>query len=99
VLRLDAPDLELTAFKPAEDGRGYIIRIADRHGRGGSGELLWLESRFSISLKPHEVRTCRLRPWGRGWRLVVCDMLERPVDDARTRTANNSSDGLSSQSE
>jgi alpha-mannosidase len=94
LLRLGASDLELTAVKPAEDGKGFIVRIADRHGRGGSGSLEWLDYRFPVRLGPSEVRTYRVRPWGsRRWRLIECDMLERPgaVAAARSSRAGASS--------
>jgi alpha-mannosidase len=81
LLHLDAPDLELTALKPAEAGRGYIVRIADRHGRGGHGRLVWAGRAFPVAITPGAVRTYLLRPWGRDrWRCVPCDMLERPLD-------------------
>ena len=80
LLRLDAPDLELTAFKPAEDGEGFIVRIADRHGRGGAGEWRWLESCLQVSLEPFEVRSYRLLlREQQGWQLTPCDMLEQPI--------------------
>jgi alpha-mannosidase len=79
-LRLDARDLELTALKPAEFGRGTIVRLADRHGRGGVGDLVWDDRRFPVLLGPGEVRTFRLIRRGRhDIRCVPCDMLERPL--------------------
>ena len=48
LLELTCNDMELTALKPAEDGDGYIARLADRHGRGGQGELRWRGERFPV---------------------------------------------------
>jgi len=77
---LTSPEMELTALKPAEDNDGYIVRIADRHGRGGSGELEWMGQRFPVSVAPFEVITLRLSPKGSTWQVHTCDMLERPLD-------------------
>ena len=74
---LSTAEIELTALKPAEDGHGYIIRLADRHGRGGSGDLLWLGARFPVSVGPFQVVTFRLSERHGEWRFERCDMLER----------------------
>lgn len=71
---LTSDEMELTALKPAEDGNGTIVRIADRHGRGGSGELIWQSERFPITVAPFEVITLRLVDHT----ATLCDMLERP---------------------
>ena len=74
---LSTPEIELTSLKPAEDGRGFIARLADRHGRGGLGDLLWLDARFPISVGPFEVATLRLFERHGRWTSEPCDMLER----------------------
>jgi alpha-mannosidase len=75
---LSGDELELTALKPAEDGDGTIVRVADRHGRGGSGELVWLGERFPLSVGPFEVLTLRLSERAGRWYATPCDLLERP---------------------
>ncbi|MGQ9683509.1 MAG: alpha-mannosidase [Anaerolineae bacterium] len=75
--RLEGDELELTALKPAEDGRGYILRIADRHGYGGVGTLHWQGQAYSIACKAFEVVTLRLVQEGGRWRAYPCDMIER----------------------
>ncbi|MCJ7737784.1 MAG: hypothetical protein MUQ10_10810, partial [Anaerolineae bacterium] len=74
---LTSGEMELTALKPAEDGNGAIARIADRHGWGGSGELIWQGERFPITVAPFEVITLRLA----GHTAKLCDMLERPQSE------------------
>jgi alpha-mannosidase len=74
---LEGDELELTALKPAEDGGGYIVRIADRHGHGGVGRLVWLGRAFSIACKAYEVITLRLVQQDGEWRASPCDMVER----------------------
>ncbi|MEA3337887.1 MAG: glycoside hydrolase family 38 C-terminal domain-containing protein [Chloroflexota bacterium] len=76
---LSSPELELTALKPAEDGDGFIVRIADRHGRGGAGKLSWQDLSFPLTVAPREVITLRLSS-GRGrWQANLCDMIEKPL--------------------
>ena len=85
--------MEVTALKPAQDGEGYILRVADRHGRGSAGTLSWMGMSWDVQVAPFEVATWRLRskawgsnqsvrlethPHGPGeWSLTPCDMLER----------------------
>ena len=76
---LTTPELELTALKPADDGQGYIVRLADRHGRGGAGELVWQGQRWPVACAPHAVCTLRLTLTAQGWRATPCDLLERPL--------------------
>lgn len=78
--RLEGDELEMTALKPAEDGAGYIVRIADCHGRGGSGRLVWQGQVFPLSVTPYEVLTFRLVQGLQGWSLYHCDMLENALD-------------------
>ena len=77
---LEGNELELTALKPAEDGRGYIVRLADRHGYGGVGTLSWQGQSFTIALKSFEVATLRLVQRDGRWQAEPCDMIERPAD-------------------
>ena len=79
LLGLSSPEMELTALKPAEDGDGFVVRIADRHGRGGAGELRWQGAAFPVSLAPFEVATLRLTQRDGRWQAQPCDMLERPA--------------------
>jgi len=75
---LEGDELELTALKPAEDGRGYIVRVADRHGYGGVGRLIWRGEAYSIACKAYEVVTLRLEERDGRWQATPCDMIERP---------------------
>lgn len=77
LMRLEAPELEMTALKPAEDGQGFVVRLADRHGRGGAGRLVWQGRAFDIALSPFEAGTWRLWPANGEWQLTPCDMIER----------------------
>ena len=80
LLALTSPEQELAAFKLAEDGDGYIVRVVDRHGHGGEGELHWLDQDFAITLAPFEVATLRLAQRHGQWQASACDMIERPLD-------------------
>lgn len=80
--RLTTPELELTALKPAEDGLGFVVRMADKHGRGGSGQFIWLGQPFEVALSPFEVATWRLFEENGRWQFAACDMLERKLNIA-----------------
>jgi alpha-mannosidase len=77
---LSSPEMELTALKPADDGDGYIVRLADRHGRGAQGAFRWFDQTFSVTLAPFEVLTLRLTARAGRWQITECDMIERPTD-------------------
>jgi alpha-mannosidase len=79
LLGLSSPEMELTALKTAEDGDGFVVRVADRHARGGAGELHWHGAAFPLSLAPFEVVTLRLTQRDGRWQTQPCDMLERPL--------------------
>jgi alpha-mannosidase len=83
LLELEAPELELTALKPADDGDGYIARLADRHGRGGTGALRWRGQRFEVACRPFEVITLRLRERAGSWAAEWCDLIERSAPGER----------------
>jgi alpha-mannosidase len=76
---LTTSELELTALKPAEDGRGFVVRLADKHGWGGSGQFLWQGKAFDVVLIPFEVSTWRLYQEVGEWYFTPCDMLEREL--------------------
>jgi alpha-mannosidase len=77
--RLDSPEIAMTALKAAQDGRGFIARFADRHGRGGAGTLEWMGQTFPIRVAPFEVITLRLIQVGSSWQAQPCDMIERAL--------------------
>jgi alpha-mannosidase len=74
---VDNAGVEVTACKRAEDGNGYILRLADVHGRGSRTTLTWIGQPFVLDLAPFEVMTVRLRQQGGEWKMERCDMLER----------------------
>lgn len=74
---LTSADMELTALKLAEDGDGYIVRVADRHGRPSRGALVWGAQSFLLALAPLEVVTLRVRARDGRWEATRCDMIER----------------------
>jgi alpha-mannosidase len=84
---LTSPEMEMTALKLVEDSvlftddDGYILRLADRHGRGASGELRWGDTSFQVTLAPFDVRTLRLARRDGTWELDVTNMLEVSCED------------------
>ena len=83
LLEVSSAEMELTALKPAEDGDGFIVRLADAHGRGGSGTLRWRNQEFALALAPFAVATLRISPSAASpttgaWQMLPTDMIERP---------------------
>jgi alpha-mannosidase len=74
---LCTPELELAALKPAQDGRGYIVRLVDRHGRGGVGALVWHGEYLAVACAPRQVSSYRLTHSASFWRIEPCDLTER----------------------
>ena len=58
---LDGEGVQLTALRPAEDGRGMILRLFDSAGRGAkaSVELPLYGAAATVELQPFEIRTLR----------------------------------------
>ncbi|MBK8050369.1 MAG: hypothetical protein IPK16_26655 [Anaerolineales bacterium] len=79
LLGVTGDDLEMTALKPAEDGDGAVLRLADRHGRGASGTVRWMGVAFEVALRPSEIATYRISRVDGEWRLTDTNMLERPT--------------------
>jgi alpha-mannosidase len=77
--QLEGDEIELTALKLAEDGRGYILRLADRRGHGGVARLTWLGQTYSTVCKAYEVVTLRMMQSDERWQVLPCDMIERPL--------------------
>ncbi len=82
LLALSTPDMELTAFKQADDDNGYVARVADCYGQGATGAVTFSGSDFPLEVAPHDVVTLRFAPADGGWHMTICDMLER--DDLQT---------------
>jgi len=79
---LTSQEMELTALKPAHDGRGYIVRLADRHGRGSTGHLLWQGQPLTVSCAARGVSTYRLVRVGDNWQSEACNLIEEALPSA-----------------
>ena len=71
--------MEMTAFKQAEDGNGYVVRIADRYGQGSGSSFTFDGQAFPLTIDPFDVVTLRLTRIDGAWHAGECDMLERPI--------------------
>ena len=52
--------MEMTAFKQAADGNGYVIRVADRYGHGSQGSITFDGQEIALAVAPFDVVTLRL---------------------------------------
>jgi alpha-mannosidase len=70
--------LRLLALKPAEDGRGLILRLQETAGRATAPKLkLFGQSIRLPRLPAHRIATVRLRKSARGWTASATDATER----------------------
>jgi alpha-mannosidase len=70
-------DVEVTACKAADDGNGWIVRLADVYGRGARTTFTWAGQPFALEVAPFAVVTVRMMPDNGRWAMERCDMLER----------------------
>ena len=63
----------LMAVKPAEDGDGCVIRLAEQDGTSVSADMDLMGIRFIAGMKPYEIKTLRVHADGR---IEESDMLE-----------------------
>jgi len=71
--------VELTACKAADDGDGYIVRLAEINGRGGEVQFTWQGRQQPVEISAYEVVTLRLRVKEDVWQVERCDMLEQSL--------------------
>jgi alpha-mannosidase len=77
---LSNPDVLLTALKRAEDGDATIVRLFEPTGedtRTVTADLPALETRFTTSLTPFEIKTFRID--NASGRVTEADLLEKPL--------------------
>ena len=62
-LRLEGDKVELTVFKQAEDGDGYILRLFNPFEEQAETiiDCCLLKEKLTVSLTPYEIKTIRLR--------------------------------------
>ena len=69
--------VKLLALKPAEDGRGWILRIQNI-GKISPASLYWLGKRYSLGrIPPWRIMSWRLTQSKTGWRLKMCPSSEQ----------------------
>ena len=59
-MELSNKNVLMTAFKPAMDGGGYIVRLFDSIGTGQSATLAVLGLQATVTLSPFEVQTLKI---------------------------------------
>ena len=78
-LLLDGQAVQLGAFKPCEDGDGFVVRLFESTGEGATTVLRIpaLEIEAPLELGPFEIKTLRVSAVGKT--VVETDLLERPL--------------------
>jgi alpha-mannosidase len=78
LMALEPATVRLLALKPAEDGRGFVLRVQEAAGRKAVVGLRWLGQRIRLGpVGPREIATWRIRRAGKGWRGERSDIVER----------------------
>lgn len=60
IFMIDNMQIELTSFKKAEDGNGYILRFLNHSGNDAVCKINFINFSEEISLHPFEIKTFRL---------------------------------------
>lgn len=78
LMTLEPATVRLLALKPAEDGRGWVLRAQEATGRKTEAGLHWLGKRIKLGrLAPREIATWRILRAGTGWQVERSDIAER----------------------
>ena len=71
--------LRLLALKPAENGKGWILRVQEGAGKAAEGRLIWLGKPLKLGrISPNAIATFRLTQAGKGWRCEATTLVEEP---------------------
>lgn len=79
VLSMETPGIQVLACKPAENGKGMILRLQEVHGKTARASGLWQGKAFSQDLRPWEIRSLRLRIVRGKLETTRVDALEKPA--------------------
>ena len=79
LVRLDGEEVVMTAFKRAETGEGFVIRLFEPTGTARSARLRipTLGMDVEVAMSSFEIKTVVLDPVART--LTECDLMERPL--------------------
>lgn len=71
--------IRLLALKPAEDGRGWILRVQNSDGKTiSAASLYWMGKQYSLGrIPPWQITTWRLMNIGKKWRFNQSSVLEK----------------------
>jgi alpha-mannosidase len=77
---LQPTTLALLACKPAEDGKGLVLRVQETAGWETAAQFTLLGTRLSLGkVGAGKIASWRLVPAAGGWTAQACDLLERPL--------------------
>jgi len=87
LLSLEPGNLRLLAFKPAEDGKGWIVRMAETAGRSTNPRLKLLGQWVELDPVPGKrIATYRIEPAGSGFKARLSNAAEDRVVAMKTAT-------------
>jgi len=79
ILQIDSPEVELTSFKIADSGEGYIIRLLNNSGNTICCKLNFDNCSSEIILLPHEIKTLMSKAQNGENVFVETNLLEKPL--------------------
>ena len=78
LMTLEPETVRLLALKPAEDGRGLVLRIQETAGQAAEAGVRWQGKRIKLgAVAPRAITTWRLRRIGNHWQANRSDSVER----------------------
>lgn len=80
LVSLEPAHAQLIALKPAEDGRGWILRVQESHGKGGPLGVNWLGQKLDLGTLPAwSIQSRRLTRNGETWTASAVDLQENNI--------------------
>ncbi len=80
LMRVEPDNLRLLAFKPALDGRGWILRLQEMAGKPAQPRLTLLDQALTLdTIPPRRILSWRIQAQAQGYQARICDATEKDL--------------------